>query len=80
MLMADDFLAAWDASGFRPCSCAHLAACSGKPGLLSEEAAARPPTPRHHDSAAGPRPTTTIVLADRFAAQVARHIEAGETP
>ena len=83
LLMADDFLAAWDALRVPTVLLRAPRGMFGQaPGLLSEEAV---------EEAARRRPDITIetvaeanhytiVLADRFAAQVARHIEAGETP
>jgi len=83
LLMADDFLAAWDALRVPTVLLrAPLGMFGQAPGLLSEEAV---------EEAARRRPDITIetvaeanhytiVLAERFAAQVARHIEAGETP
>jgi pimeloyl-ACP methyl ester carboxylesterase len=83
LVMADDFLAAWDALRVPTVLLRAPRGMFGQvPGLLSDEAV---------EEAARRRPDITIetvaeanhytiVLADRFAAQVARHIEAGESP
>jgi pimeloyl-ACP methyl ester carboxylesterase len=83
LVLADDYLAAWDALEVPTVLLRAPRGMFGQPpGLLSEEAV---------EEAARRRPDITIetvaeanhytiVLADRFAAQVARHIEAGDTP
>ena len=83
LVLADDYLAAWDALEVPTVLLRAPRGMFGQPpGLLSDEAV---------EEAARRRPDITIetvaeanhytiVLADRFAAQVARHIEAGDTP
>ena len=83
LLMADDFLAAWDALRVPTVLLRAPRGMFGQPpGLLSEEAVEEA-TRRRPDitiETVAEANHYTIVLAERFAAQVARHIEAGETP
>ena len=83
LVLAEDFLAAWDALDVPTVLLrAPLGMFGQAPGLIADEAV---------EEAARRRPDITIetvaeanhytiVLADRFAARIARHIEAGDRP
>jgi hypothetical protein len=83
MVLAKDYLAAWDALEVPTVLLrAPLGMFGQAPGLLAaeavEEAARRRPDITIETVAEANH--YTIVLADRFAARVAHHIEAGEAP
>ena len=83
LVLAKDYLAAWDALEVPTVLLrAPLGMFGQAPGLLSEEAVEEA-TRRRPDitiETVAEANHYTIVLADRFAAQVAHHIEAGEAP